>query len=114
MGGPFQAIPVVIAISTTTSPEVNLGRFRVIAVALPAAMTGASITFTGCDVSGGTFKTVTAQDTPGTDYSLTFTANKHVPIDYRLLWGCRYLKIVSASSEAAARTFSLLCLPLSD
>lgn len=78
----------------------------------PAAMTGTSMTFTGCEVSDGTF--VTIKDVGGaSNYSITVTANSFVPVDPRVFATFPFIKLVSGSTELADRSIVVHLRPVS-
>lgn len=111
-GGPYAVIETTIANAATTSGAVDLALFRPIALQFPASMTGTTMTFTASTVnSDDTF--VAVYDTGGASaYSVTVGSSRIVPIDERVLWGCRYLKLVSGSSETGAKVIKVICLIL--
>lgn len=92
----------------TTSGEISCelvtnGSYQLHALEFPAAMTGATITFTASRSSGGTF--VTLKEVGGsTNYSVTVTASSGVSVDPRVFATWPYVKLVSASAEGADRS----------
>lgn len=97
-----------IASGQTTSSEISCdlvtnGEYQLHALEFPAAMTGATITFTGSRTSGGTF--VTIKEVGGSsNYTVTVTASSGVSVDPRVFATWPYIKLVSASAEGADRT----------
>jgi hypothetical protein len=114
MSGPFAVLSATIANSGTTSDAVDLFKFRPIAIQFPASMTGTAMTFTGAtENSDDTFLAI--YDTGGSSaYSITIGSSRIVPINERVLWCARYLKLVSGSAESGAKTIKVICLPLSE
>jgi hypothetical protein len=94
-----------IAISTTTSSAINLAGFDLCGIQMPAAFTGATISFLA-SVDGTTYQAL-HNTVAGTLLSYTVTQGTFVAINPVDFYGVNYFKIVSASSEIAART--LLC-----
>lgn len=97
-----------ISSGQTTSAEISCdlvssGEYQLHALEFPAAMTGATITFTGSRTSGGTF--VTLKEVGGAStYTVTVTASSGVSVDPRVFATWPYIKLVSASAEGADRT----------
>jgi len=107
-------VKATIPISTTTSDEINFTHSIPQAIVFPAAMTGATVTFTNAAESGGTFvpvinSTVSAAATSTTTYAITVTASRQIPIDPYVARSLAFAKVVSASSEAAARDIVFIC-----
>jgi hypothetical protein len=92
-----------IPISTTTSGVITLKGYALVGLKFPAAFTGTTVTFTMCDTVGGTYVPVKSAFT-GTAVSYTVAAAGYNAIDPTLFHGIPFLKIVSGSTEAAART----------
>jgi len=98
----------VIASSGTTSAAVDLKNLQLLGVIIPSAVTGTAFTLTMSKEIAGTY--VTVQDGEGADYSPAMAASKYIPITpLPLSRGLRFIKIVSNASEAAQRTFTLVC-----
>lgn len=89
----------------TVSGAVDLGGMTLVGLLMPASFTGTAVTFQAAEAAAGTYRTVT--DGAGSDYSVTVAASKFVPVDPVKMAGVRFLKIVSGSSEGAARTVTL-------
>jgi hypothetical protein len=97
---------VVIANGDTESGVINTGGMCLCGIFLPAAFTGTALTFEACDTSAGTFVPVMST-TSGTALSYTVAQGTYCAVDPKDFQGIRFLKLISGSSEAAART--LLC-----
>ena len=94
----------VIPISTTTSDAITTNGLSLVGIYIPAAFTGTSLNFLVSETLGGTY--VPLYNKSG---EVTYTVAPAqflaiAPIDF---YGVPFLKIVSNSSEAAAR--SLAC-----
>lgn len=98
-------VPAVIANGQTTSAAIKLLGFVLCGIQLPAAFTGATISFQASydGVTFGALKSTTS----GTTLTYTVTQGTYCAIDPKDFQGVAYLKIVSASSEAADRTLAL-------
>ncbi len=102
-----------ISESTTVSTAVAINGYKVVAVALPAALTGTALAFQ-IDPGDGTYRSVETYE--GTELSITVAASKVVLVgaeknDQPYLVGAN-IKVVSGSAEAADRIIWLLCVPL--
>jgi hypothetical protein len=108
---------VTIASSGTTSGTVSTNIVgtedtQLMGVEFPAAMTGTSMTFTGSRSSDGTYVTIT--DVGGaSNYSITVSAGKFVPVDPRVFSTYPFVRLVSGSAEAAERTIVVHLRPVS-
>jgi len=97
----------------TTSQEIDLSGNALCGFFFPSAFTGATLKITAATMSGGTFETVQADELGSGDYTITVTASKYVPItNLAIIAGLRFIKLVSASSEAAARSITLVVRPV--
>jgi len=95
----------VIAISGTTSTTLTLQGSRVpLALVLPAALTGTTITFKASN-DNATFYPIYYEST---SYSVTVSTSRHVALDRRAFEGVRYLQLVSGLAESAARTIGVI------
>lgn len=94
-----------IASSATTSDAIDLEGLCLVQIQMPAAFTGASITFTSSH-DGVTYQSL--YNSSNTQYSITVAASRNYNIAPSDFAGCRFLKIVSASSEAASRSIGLI------
>ena len=97
--------PTTIAISTTTSAAIATGGLSLVGVQLPAAFTGTTLTFQ-ISFDGVTYQPVYTS-TSGTALSYTVAAGHYVAVNPQDFYGANYIKLISGSSEAAARTFSV-------
>ena len=101
----------VIPNGQTKSAEVNTRGLQPIGVQLPAAFTGTSISFERARASGGTFGPV--QNVSGAGlYSVPCAAGQYIPLDPIVMLGINFLRVVSNSSEAAARDIEVVCIPV--
>lgn len=95
-----------IAISGTTSDTITVpsGK-KLVGFITPGALDGSAFTFKGA---------VNADDTPinvyngGTAYSVNVGTSRYVAVDPNVFLGLSYIKIVSGSTETAARTITLV------
>jgi len=102
-----------ISSGQTTSQEIDLSGNTLCGFFFPSAFTGASLTIMATTVSGGTYQTVEVDEFGSGDYTITVTANKFVPVtNLAIIAGLRFIKLVSASSEAANRTIQLVVRPV--
>jgi hypothetical protein len=110
---PTKAIPVPknlvlaaasIAISTTVSAAIPCNGLSLVGIQLPAAFTGTALTFQS-SVDGTTYQPV--YNSAGA-VSYTVAQGHFIAIDPKDFYGIVYLKIVSGTSEAAARSFTAL------
>lgn len=97
---------VTIAASGTTSQAVDLGEHLVAGIICPATLTGVALTFTASDAEDGTYQA--CYDASGNPISVTVAAGRHVLIEPQTFAGARWLKVVSGSTEAAAREITLV------
>ena len=108
---------LTIAISTTTSGGAYVAELDLRSIKFPAAFTGATISFTGGVVGGrsgnnaepATYTAIT--DSAGAAITVTVSVGKIVTLTEAqrdALRAAHWIKIVSASSEAAARTVTLI------
>ena len=103
----ISAVDVVIANGQQTSGAATLASgSTLIAISMPAAFTGAALTFTGCDTAAGTYKAL--YDSSGNAISVTCAASRYIMLDAATFAGVPYLKVVSGSAEGAERTIRLI------
>lgn len=99
---------VTIALSGLTSTTLTLEGGRIpLAVLIPAAMTGTTMTFFASN-DNATFRQVHFESTA---YAVTIpTATvRHIALDRRAFEGVRYLQlVVNGAGEAAARTIGVI------
>ncbi len=100
-------VPAVIAISTTTSGEVAApDGYELVGIHAPVC-TGTALTLTVASASGGTFVVHANAANSGITHTISATAH-YIALDPLLYRGIQFLKLVSGSTELAARTFSLV------
>jgi hypothetical protein len=97
-------VTAVIANGQTVSGAVNLADRLPVALQMPAAFTGASVSFQG-SFDGTTFQAVFVG---GAAYSELVAASENVVLDSSMFLGFRQIKVVSASAEGAARSVVVL------
>jgi len=97
-----------IAISGKTSDAVDLEDAEILGLIIPT-ITSAALTFTVSATKTGTYVTLKSQDA-STAFTITAsTGNCAIESnDLEALKGYRFVKIVSAETQAAARTFTWL------
>lgn len=95
--------PVTIPISTTTSGVITTNGMSLVGIYMPATFTGTSITFTACATLGGTYSPMNNKSGP---VSYTVAANEYIAIDPTDFYGVEFFKIVSGSTEGAARVLN--------
>ncbi len=96
------SVAAVIPISTATSAAINLGGMALVGLILPAAFTGTSLTFTVCDTLAGTYMPL--YDSSNSLVSMTVAQGRAYAVDPSNFQGINFMKIVSGSTEGAART----------
>jgi hypothetical protein len=94
--------PFTIANAATDSGEIDCRGMIPSKLFMPAAFTGATVSFKAAQGSAGTFNVVNKDD--GTLYTATVAANAVVDLDSNVLNGLDFIKVVSASSELAERS----------
>jgi len=97
---------VTIASGSTTSGAFTVGEFNKGSIQVPAAITGASYTLTVSN-DGVTYAALRGA-TGSAIAAVNWAANNMLPLPAEV-FSFKYAKIVSASNEGAARTFSV-CL----
>ena len=101
-------LDLTIAISTTTSGAVAIHEYKAGFFQVPAAFTGASVTFLVAEKLAGTF--VELRDANNAVETVTVAASGTYEVPASVFNGGAF-KIVSASSEAAARTIKCFFKP---
>ncbi len=96
---------VVISSSGTVSTAASLNDFTLCGFILPAAFTGAAVTFQG-SVDNVTFSTI--YDSSDAAIGATVTQGRAYSLNLIDFLGYPYIKIVSGSAEGAERTIQLL------
>lgn len=94
-----------IAISTTTSAAVDLQGYALVGLITPAALTGSTMTFTASP-NDGTYTAL--YNAGGTALSATVAASRTILFTPGDFVGVRFIKLVSGSTESAARTITLI------
>lgn len=105
--GTLNQAPASIIISTTTSSAVATQGCALVGIQLPAAFTGTTITFQVATSLAGTYQTLKST-TSGSSLSYTVAQGTYVAIDPKDFQGVQFIKVVSGSSEAAARSLTLM------
>jgi glucose dehydrogenase len=100
-----------IAASGTTSDAVDCTRNQFVGFYTPASLTGTAITFTASN-DNSTYVTVLEVGGAAT-YSVTAAASRYIPLDPRVFAGAQYVKLVSGSTEASARSITCVLRPVS-
>lgn len=100
-----------IAASATTSSAIDCTRYQLVGFYTPAALTGTAITFTASP-DGSTFYTVKEVGGAAT-YSATVTTSSYYPVQPAVFAGAQHVKLVSGSTEAAARSIVCVLRPVS-
>lgn len=95
---------VTIPISTTTSGVVSSAGMSLVGCQMPATFTGATISFTVATTLTGTYQEL---DNSSGKVMYTVTQGKFIVINPTDFYGVQFFKIISASTEGAAR--NLIC-----
>lgn len=96
----------VISSGQTTSAVVDISGYSSVLMALPAAMTGTTISFQVSDTRAGTFQSL--YDSSNTLISISITASRTIALPFEVGMA-NFIKLVSGSSEGADRTITLIC-----
>lgn len=99
------ALQATIASGQTKSGVITLAGFTPVGILLPAAFTGTALTFEA-SIDGTNFFPVKA-GTGGNALSYTVAQGTYAALDPKDFYGIQYLKVVSGSTEGAARTLNL-------
>ncbi len=99
------ALAAVIASSGTKTAAVHLGGMALCGIQFPATFTGTTVTFEA-SFDGVTFVALKST-TSGSALSYTVAQGTFAAIDPKDFQGVNYLKVVSGSTEGAARTLQL-------
>jgi hypothetical protein len=102
-------IDTVIANGQATSGTIDLSGTTLAGIHLPASFTGSSLSFLAARTFDGTYQGVYRQ---GADVSVTVAAGKYIPLNPADFAGLQFIKIVSGSTEVAARTLTLAVRPI--
>jgi hypothetical protein len=96
---------VTIASSGTVSQTFTAeGGRTVLAVLTPTALTGTEFKFQSSTDGNNFF----ALYNGSTEYAVTVAASRYIALNTEVMAGVRHLKVVSGSSEAAARTIGIV------
>ena len=96
---------VTIASSGTVSTAITIeGGRTVLALRTPATLTGTEFKFQSSTDGDNFF----ALYNGSTEYAVTVAASRYVSLNTEVMAGVRFLKVVSGSSEAAARTIGVI------
>lgn len=105
MAKTLQQGTVTIALQGTTSASYAVrANHCLVAFITPAALTGTAFTFQA-SFDAETFTNVY---NAGTEYSVSVGASRFVAVDPNVFQGAKYIKVVSGSQEAAARTIIMV------
>lgn len=110
----IETVTATITNGTSLSAAVNLGSRRLVAIQMPAAMTGTALTFQA-SWDGTTYNNV--YDQGGTELQYTTAASRYIVVTSNdLLWGIQFIKVRSgtsgaATNEGADRTLTLILQP---
>jgi hypothetical protein len=97
---------VTIANGATTSTALTVRtNSKLLAFETPSAFTGTAVTFEASSDSGTTYKPVYDGTT---QYSINVGTSRHVAINPTVFEGVRVVRVISGSTEAAARTITLI------
>ena len=104
-------LAAVIAAGQSTSSEIDLGGVDPCGFFIPPAFTGASLSFQAAASSGGAYYPV--RDGSGALYTVSVSPSSYVVLpDVIVLAGVRWIKVVSAASEAAERSITIAARPV--
>lgn len=96
--------------SSTTGSAVDLGGNTAVALEFPATFTSTSVSFTVSSSLGGTYTPL--YTSAGALISITCAAATTVALDPTDFLGVRFVKLVSGSTEGAARIVNIICKPV--
>lgn len=96
--------PVTIASSGTTSAAIQTGGMSLVGIQFPATMTSTALTFT---VSKDGVTYVPLYNSAG-QVSYTIAGGRYIAINPVDFYGATYFKIVTGSSEGAARSLTAI------
>ena len=100
---------VTIALNGTATSTIDCRNGQLVGFYTPAALTGTTWSLQGSN-DGLTFVTVLDE---GDAYSKTLTADRYTSVKLSVTAGLEYVRIVSGSSEAAARSIVAVVRPVS-
>jgi hypothetical protein len=96
--------PVTITSGQTESAPVRLFGTTLVALSMPSAFTGASVTIKG-SIDGTTFNTIYKD---GADFAISVAANKIVVLQPADMAAVNWIRVTAASAQAADRTINLV------
>jgi hypothetical protein len=99
------SLSTVIPSGDHLSGAIDTLGLTLIAIKIPAAMTGANFTFKACESLAGDYETIYYGN--GNPITVNIVADTFLVLDPKDFQGFRYLKIRSDAAEAADRT--LIC-----
>jgi hypothetical protein len=108
---PLLPVTATIPINGSTSGVIDCTKYQLVAIYMPSAFTGTTITFTSSYNNEATFNPI-CQVGNATTYSVTVAASKHIPVLADVFLGASYIKIVSGSIEVAARDIICILRPI--
>jgi hypothetical protein len=101
-----KATTVTIANAGTTTPTLTLDPNKIpLAIDLPAAFTGTSISFRACALNGGPLDPLYYESTL---YSVTVGVSRFISLNRAAFEGVKYVQLVSNAAESAARDITLV------
>jgi hypothetical protein len=101
----LQSLTVTIPNAGTTSDSATMpATMYCLGLVTPAALTGTAVTFEG-SIDGSTFRPLYDE---ATQYSVNVGTSRYVALKRQVMEPCKYLKVVSGSSEGALRTITLV------
>jgi hypothetical protein len=106
-------LAATITSGQSASAAVDLSGNVLCGLFMPASLTGTSFTLQASTSLTGTYQTVQKDEAGGGDYTITYTANKYVPLtNLAITAALRFIKLVSSSSEGADRSILLAVRPV--
>lgn len=102
---PFNVTAVTIASGATTSGDLVLFADSLLAIQIPSAFTGTTMTFTG-SLDGANF--IALYNSNGTALSITVSTSRIILLSPGDFIGLNAIRLVSGSTEGGTRT--ILCL----
>ena len=100
---------VTIALNQTASSNIDCRNGQLVGFYTPAALTGTTWSLQGSN-DGSTFVTVLDD---GDAYSKTMAASRYISVKLSVTAGLEYVRIVSGSTEASARSIICVLRPVS-
>lgn len=101
----IQDASVTISSGSTTSGAFATEGLGVVALIMPSAFTGTTMSFTGSN-DGATYNAL--YNTSGTALSITVAAGRNILFSPGDLVGIRFIKLVSGSTEGADRSIRVI------